>query len=160
MKPKLTISKYNLLHEADCVNIFTSNLPTYFDKDELPGLVQWLAGQNKNELAYKNTLSESFFVGHINEMLVACGGYYICKNEKRASLAWGMVHNDWHGKSIGLQLLAFRVKDIIDKYPTYSITLDTSQHTFGFFEKMNFKTVKILPNYYAQGLHRYDMIYG
>ena len=37
------------------------------------------------------------------------------------------------------------------------VLLDTSQHTFGFFEKLGFVTTKITKDGYTLGLNRYDM---
>lgn len=37
------------------------------------------------------------------------------------------------------------------------VALDTSQHTRPFYERLGFRTVRVTPDAYAPGLHRYDM---
>jgi hypothetical protein len=38
------------------------------------------------------------------------------------------------------------------------VALETSQHTFGFFEREGFVTEQITRDWYAPGLDRYEMI--
>jgi len=38
--------------------------------------------------------------------------------------------------------------------------MDTTQHSFPFYEKHGFKLLKITPNYYTENLHRYDLELG
>jgi predicted GNAT family N-acyltransferase len=68
-----------------------------------------------------------------------------------------MVDNGLHKQGFGRELLAYRINEIRDAYPGHTMFLDTSQHTFPFFEKMGFKVVKVTNDYYGPGLDRYDM---
>jgi len=36
--------------------------------------------------------------------------------------------------------------------------MDTTQFSYSFFEKYGFKIEKITENFYALGMHRYDMV--
>jgi N-acetylglutamate synthase-like GNAT family acetyltransferase len=153
----LIIEDYQAIDRTACIDIFKSNFPLYFAPEELPLLENWLNSKDKNEIAYKNNKAEYFYVVKQNNKLVACGGFYI-NNKKQACMAWGMVTNEFHKKGIGMALLTFRINQIHKNYPHYSILLDTSQHTFKFFEKMGFVVTNITQNAYGKGLHKYDMI--
>jgi ribosomal protein S18 acetylase RimI-like enzyme len=39
------------------------------------------------------------------------------------------------------------------------VGVDTTQFSYGFFERFGFKTTKITEDFYEKGMHRYDMIY-
>ena len=152
------IRTYEANYREACLAIFASNTPPDFDVSEYPFLDNWLTKKGQCELCYESNAAETFFVLEIENKVLACGGYYIPKNEKRANMVWGMVHQAAHLKGVGKHLLLFRVHEIRRQYPLHSISLDTSQHTFGFFERLGFKTIKQTENAYGEGLHRYDMI--
>ena len=73
-------------------------------------------------------------------------------------MVWGMVHNEEHRKGVGRKLMEIRIQHIQKLYPNYLISLDTTQHSFQFFERIGFATTKITIDFYATGLHRYDML--
>ena len=74
-------------------------------------------------------------------------------------LTWGLIHNQYHKMGFGAQLLQYRIKQIEKKYPNSDIILDTSQKTYKFYERFNFKVYNITRNFYGKGLDRYDMLY-
>jgi ribosomal protein S18 acetylase RimI-like enzyme len=113
---------------------------------------------NEKKTVYPSNEKEYFFVAEMNAKIIGCGGYYLPKNSSLAKMAWGMVHSRHHKKGFGRHLLTFRIQEIGKEAPSRSIELDTSQHTYRFFEKLGFKVVKISENGYGTGLHRYDMV--
>lgn len=153
----MTIVDYNNSHRADCVAIFKSNTPKYFDPSELPALENWLNGKDKAKMSYQNNKAEHFYSALESGKTVACGGFYIPENKKVANLVWGMVHNSLHKNGIGKKMFEYRVQKIKQFYHGHAIVLDTSQHTFVFFENLGFVVSKITKNGYGPGLHRYDM---
>lgn len=156
----MKIRTYQPADRNECIAIFNSNTPLYFAPEELPDFEDWLNGQDENRLAYKTTEIEKYFVITDEEKVVGCGGFYIAVNEKRGNMVWGMVANALHKKGFGRKLLTHRIETIIDNYPNYIISIDTTQHSFQFFEKFGFKTTKITKDFYAKGLDRYDMVNG
>ncbi len=72
-------------------------------------------------------------------------------------LSWGIVHNQFHKMGFGTYLLRYRLKHIMKNYPNTNIVLDTSQKTYKFYERFNFKVDKITSDFYRKGLDRYDM---
>ncbi len=150
----MTTRKYLASDREACIALFNSNCPKYFDPEEISGLENWLNGQDTGQITYKTSEADYFYVTELNEKVVACGGFYIVKNQPRANMVWGMVDKLNHGQGIGKQLFQFRVEQITARYPKHAIVLDTSQHTVGFFEKLGFSVSKITPDGYGPGLDR------
>ena len=154
----MNIRPYGKEDRLSCITLFSSNVPLYFAEDELNDFEFWLNGKDNNVLSYKNTKEEYFFVLEENGEILACGGFYIPKLEKRINLVWGMVNANNHHMGHGTALLNYRLKLATSMFLEYFITIDTTQLTAGFYEKFNFKSIKTSENYYAPGLHRIDMI--
>tara|TARA_B100000003_G_C10888356_1_gene354141 strand:- start:537 stop:1010 length:474 start_codon:yes stop_codon:yes gene_type:complete len=143
----MRIKPYKQKYFDNCVDIIESNTPKYI----LP--IEHLAF--KNYLLKKN---KTYFVLFNGFNLVACGGYGINDSQTKADLSWGLVHRKNHSQGIGSYLLRFRIENIKKKYPSVNIHLDTSQHTYKFFERFGFKVRKISKDGYGEGLDMYDMI--
>lgn len=154
----MIIRPYTAADRIRCLEIFDSNTPKYFMHEERDQFIFWLNAHDKNEIAYKETLAEYYYVIETDGTIMGCGGYGMHNDEKAGSMIWGMIAREQHKKGLGKALFAYRLQQMRELYPGYSIQLDTSQHTYPFFEKFGFKTVKITENGYGQGLHRYDMI--
>ena len=152
----ITIREYKPSDRQACFDIFKSNAPLYFAEQELPLLENWLNAKDKNQIAYKNNLAENFYVVEHESGIVACGGFYITA-EQNAHMTWGMVKNSFHKNGIGKYLLLYRIEEIKEFYPGHSILLDTTQHTYYFFEKFGFVVTNIKPQGYSKELDRYDM---
>ena len=145
----MRIEPYKQKYFDNCVDIIESNTPKFI----LP--IEHLAF--KNYLLNKN---KTYFVLFNGFNLVACGGYEINDSQTKAGLSWGLVHRKHHSQGIGSYLLGYRIGSIKKKYPSVNIYLDTSQHTYKFFEKFGFVVRKISKNGYGDGLDMYDMILG
>lgn len=154
----MSIRKYKPFDRSACIEIFNSNIEKYFDHSELVGFESWLDAQDRGVNAFKTSLSDHYYVYEVNNKVIACGGFYIYSNKPNASMTWGMVHNDYHKKGVGKELFEYRVNQVQEAYPQHTIILDTSQHTFKFFERFGFKVVNRTPDGYGNGLDRYDMI--
>ena len=85
---------------------------------------------------YKDYLSRDdkiYFVLFKKSNIIACGGY-------------------------GSELLKYRIKHIKVNFPGVEIHLNTSQYTYGFFEKFGFAVKQITKNGFAVGMDKYFMI--
>ena len=153
----MTIRKYKSTDRPECIEIFKSNCPEYFDPTEIDGLENWLNGQDNGQITYKTSAADFFFVSVLDGKIIACGGFYIVKDKPNANMVWGMVHKKYHRQGFGRQLFKFRVEQINKLFPKHSIVLDTSQHTFNFFKQLGFSVTKITQDAYGLGLDRYDM---
>jgi len=138
----MNIRKYSANDTLDCINIFLSNRPKYFAVHELELFKKWL---DKNE--------KNYYILEEDGKAAGCCGFEV--RNHCAFIAWHMVHNDLHEKGHGSAILNYTLKRIISKVNW--IALDTSQHTYKFYEKFSFRVDKIIKNYYAKGLDRYDM---
>lgn len=154
----MTFREYQPGDREACLKIFWSNMPRFFDASELAGLEKWLNGRDAGRLAYGQTQEEYYYVVEEEGKVIGSGGFYIPREGKYANMTWGMVDNALHRKGIGRGLLLFRIEMIRKLFPGYSIRLDTTQHSYRFFEKMGFEVVMITKDGYGEGLDRYDMV--
>ena len=128
-------------------------MPLYFTQQEAEQFEQWLDHfRTKDE----NSV-DCYYVLEVNGLVVGCGGFGYLYTSKTATLAWGLVHRNHHKQGLGKQLFEFRISQIKTMFPEAEILLDTTQHSYSFFEKLGFKIEKITNDFYAKGLDRYDM---
>ena len=143
----MRIEPYKQKYFDNCMNIIESNTPKYISFNEHLNFEKYLSRDNKK-----------YFVLFHYQNLVACGGYELNNSQTKAGLSWGLVHRQHHNQGFGSYLLTYRIKNIKKKHPSINIYLDTSQHTYKFFEKFGFIIVQKLKNGYAEKLDKYDMI--
>jgi ribosomal protein S18 acetylase RimI-like enzyme len=133
--------------KAACLEIFQSNVPDYFAPNELSDVTRLLDG----------LLCPYLVVENDENQLIASGGIWADPIENSATLCWVMVGRHHHGKGIG-RLLVLQLLNLLRLFPFVTLVkLDTSQHTTVFYEKLGFTKCGFVENYYADGLHRYDM---
>ncbi|WP_298708410.1 GNAT family N-acetyltransferase [Chitinophaga sp.] len=140
-----------------CIAAFKSNMPKYFLPEELPDFTDWL-DKYQNGGPFKVEGEAAYFVLEEDGLNVGCGGVFIEPQNNLAGMVWGMVDNRLHKRGIGKKFLLFRIEYIRRHCPACSIKLDTTQHSYPFFEKYGFTIVKYTENGYAEGMHRYDML--
>ena len=143
----MRIVPYDSKYFENCIEIIQSNTPKYIDPSEHSDYKDYLL---RND--------ETYFVLFNDINLVACGGYGLIKSRTKVVLSWGLVHSQHHNKGYGSELLKYRLNHIKNNYPDTEIHLDTSQHTYRFFEKFGFNVKQISKNGYGEGLDKYDMI--
>ena len=142
----MRIVPYKSLYFNKCLSILKSNTPEFIDTTEKSLFINILS---RKEIVY--------FVLFESEELIACGGYGYDNKKNRVILSWGLIHNQFHKMGFGRHLLQYRLKHIMKSCPNANIVLDTSQKTYKFYERFNFKVDKITCDFYAKGLDRYDM---
>ena len=159
----MIIREYTTNDFAQCIEIFDSNCPLFFDPSERELFIHWLnhqagEGQPYRSPTYSNSVQDKYYViENEGRTLVACGGFYVVNEPKEARLAWGMVHAQYHKMKYGTALFHNRREQIKKDWPTYLITLGTSQHTYLFYEKMGLKVMAIEKAGYGPSLDKYDM---
>lgn len=157
MNQEAIISKYEAAYKEVCMEIFKTNVPTYFTLEEVNEFERFLEKLGDPEVL-DNPI---YYVMKVESTLIGCGGF----GEKEGidetpsiTFVWGMVDRSSHKKGFGEQLLRFRLAEIPLYFPGKPVILDTTQFSYTFFEKYGFKTVKITENGYGEGMHRYDMV--
>ncbi len=122
-------------------------MPKYFAPHELGLFADFLEKPDLDE----------YYVVQEKRDVIACGGLFFDTEKNRAGLAWGMVHADFHGQGIGKKLTQYRIEAFKKSKRTEKIILNTSQHTYRFYEKMGFELQKITPDGFGKGLDNYLM---
>ncbi len=143
-----TVQKYHSEYFKYCVAMFKTNIPHFFDYTEQQLFETYLL---KKDIQYYVLFNE-------DRRIVAAGGYGYNNILKTVDLTWGMVDRSCHKNGFGRRLTDYRIQKITTEHPKSNILLNTTQHTFRFYEKFGFKITKITKNYYALGLDRYYMI--
>jgi predicted GNAT family N-acyltransferase len=147
----LNIRMYHKNDKQHCLDTFKSNVPDFFSENEIADFEAFL---NRLETGIPKT---QFFVIEDENRIVGCGGFGDKDNKNIISLAWGHIHKNEHKKGLGQQLLTYRLALIKQLFPQLTLTIDTTQFSYGFYEKNGFRLLKITENYYTEGMHRYDM---
>ncbi len=148
-----SLRAYHPSDKNECMNAFKSNVPLFFTVEEIEEFENFLTRLDSG------IVNTQFFVVIHNQQLIGCGGFGDRENTNIYSLAWGLIHKDYHKKGFGKQLLIHRLEEIKKLNLTVPVIIDTTQHSYGFFEKYGFRTTKITLDYYTKGMHRYDMIW-
>lgn len=143
----MDILPYQPKHKSSCLAIFQSNWPKYFADHELKLFERWLNDYHLRD----------YYVVAQSGKLIACGGVYLDERYDKASLSWGMVHQQYHGEGVGRKFTEFRLQEIQRLFPNKGCMIETSQHTYKFYEKLGFQTQEITPNGFGEGLDKYYM---
>lgn len=151
------IRPYRPADYSDCIQAFDSNCPGFFADDEKEEFQELLQSFAQAETA-ENASGVYYYVTETEGRIVACAGFYLPPDDSPATLVWGMVARDHHRKGIGDTLLKYRLNKIQELRPGTRVLLDTTQLSYGFFERSGFRVTKITTDFYAPGLDRYDMI--
>jgi predicted GNAT family N-acyltransferase len=152
------IREYEDKDMEGCLAAFKSNVPKFFTEAEINLFHGFLENFNSEIINGKYFKKTYYYVITEEENIIGCGGFGYNDQTNALSLAWGLVHRDFHKKGLGEKLLTYRFQQIKKIYPETRIIIDTTQYTYTFFEKYGFVTTKITNDYYAPGMHRYDMI--
>lgn len=139
-------NKIRLYRPADLecvVAVFRSNIPKYFTPPEEKELNEFLATK----------MVADYYVVELRGDVVGSGGIaYNDIDPPTISLCWGMVRQDHLGTGLGKLLTEFRIELARKKYPGLPITIGTSQHTQGFYEKFGFRLVEHTPDGFGPGI--------
>lgn len=149
------IRPYEPADLAECIGCFNSNIPRYFTVAELGDYREWL--ESIGSQTNTGVRSEAYYVVSNEDQLVGCGGFGLADNKHDIVFAWGLINKEHHKRGYGKALAMFRLDIIRHKFPTADVILDTTQHTYRFFEKLGFVIEKVTKDFYAPGLDRYDM---
>lgn len=142
----LELREYCSTEREACMAIFQSNVPRFFRDHELVDYLQFL-----------DSRMGRYFIVVSSGDPVACGGFGIRSESDSACLCWGMVKECRHRRSIGTFLLLTRLRRIIDESNVGEVRLETSQLTYGFFQRFGFSVDSRRADGFALGLDRIRM---
>lgn len=153
----MIIRPYTPADKPGCIAAFKSNMPRFFAPEELEDYDSWLnALAERGERAHENGI-ENYYVVEENGEVIGCGGFFADPVKQEAFMAWGLISNAHHKRGLGKELFRYRINAVRSICPQCTIILDTTQHSYLFFEKFGFRVTKITQDSYGPGLHRYDM---
>lgn len=143
----VTLRPYDASHRPACLRVFDSNVPRYFRAEERSAFATFL-----DELP-----GPYLVLVEADHALVGCGGYALRPEDGVVDLCWGMIRQDRHGSGLGRALAEARLDAIVKEARAKAVALNTSQHTVPFYERLGFRTIKVVKDGYAPGLDRCDM---
>ena len=133
--------------KSACLAVFDSNKDLYFDESERPEFE-----------AFLDNLSGPYFVGFVADRIVSCGGYAAdLADANLAVFCWGMVDRAHHRGGFGRRLAQVRLDHIEAAGAFQKVRLSTSQHSYGFYEKLGFTVSQVTKDGLLPGLDEYRM---
>lgn len=148
MKDKILIREYNAQDKVAVLNLLKLNTPNYFSPEEEKDLVYYL----DNEIEY-------YFVLEFNDIIVGSGGFNFSGYVTNGKISWDIFHPDHQGKSLGSMLVNYRIEKLKKFKNLKTITVRTSQLVYKFYEKLGFKIIEVVEDYWAKDFHLYKMEY-
>jgi predicted GNAT family N-acyltransferase len=142
-----TVRPYRASDRDSCLALFDGNTPRFFDPSERAGFAAWL-----------DKSMHPYLVIERHGDIVACGGHALDAGGTVASLCWGMVAQDVHGQGLGRALTQARLDAISAMPQVASVSMNTSQHTQGFYARFGFEPVKVTPDGFGPGIDQWDMV--
>ena len=126
--------------------IFFLNIPKYFHEKEFEDFKKYF---NSNHI-------ETYFIIESEDKILGAAGYAY-ENKQTASICWVFVDPGFHSNGLGAKLVNHCI-DILKKDNQLNvIQLETSNITYKFYEKMNFKLQYIKKEYWPNNDDLYFM---
>src|SRR5690606_26852891 len=102
---KAAIRKYTEADKQNCLVAFKSNVPLYFTRGEVNEYESFL-DRLPQPVNTKNHVNKNYyFIIEFENHFIGCGGFGDKDNKNVMSLAWGLIHKDFHSRGFGKQLL-------------------------------------------------------
>lgn len=141
MPASFTLRAYAESDAPACLAIFDSNTPDFFAPGEREELASFLTAPRAMMLVAEDARGE----------IIGVGGYYLRDDRAEGALAWGMVRRAWHRRGVGRALLEARL-DALWRLGAPVVSVRTSQHSRGFFERAGFAPSRIVADGFAPGI--------
>lgn len=128
------------------IKIFTLNIPKYFDKTELDDFKKYF---NSNNI-------ETYFIIESEGKILGAAGYAY-ENKQTAKICWVFIDPDYHSNGLGTKLVNHCIDILKRDHQLNVIQLETSNLTYKFYEKLNFKIQYIKKEYWPNNDDLYFM---
>ena len=148
MNHSITIREYEPTDKDAVINLIRLNIPKYFAPTEETDLNYYLDHER-----------ELYYVLLFDGQIVGCGGINFEDNKTTGKIGWDILHPQYQGKSLGSQLLKYRIEKIKVIDSIQKITVRTSQLAYKFYEKQGFELNEVKEDYWAKGFDLYRMEY-
>ncbi|CDA85795.1 acetyltransferase GNAT family [Bacteroides sp. CAG:754] len=144
-----TIREYQPTDKNAVIDLIRQNTPAYFAQEEEADFSNYLDSER-----------ELYFVLLFNNEIVGCGGINFTEDKTCGKISWDIIHPQHQGKSLGTQLLKYRIEKLKSVGSIRKITVRTSQLVYKFYEKQGFTLKEIKKDYWAKGFDMYNMEYN
>ena len=148
MNHSITIREYEPTDKDAVINLIRLNIPKYFAPTEETDLNYYLDHER-----------ELYYVLLFDGQIVGCGVINFEDNKTTGKISWDILHPQYQGKSLGSQLLKYRIEKIKVIDSIQKITVRTSQLAYKFYEKQGFELNEVKEDYWAKGFDLYRMEY-
>ena len=148
MNHSITIREYEPTDKDAVINLIRLNIPKYFAPTEETDLNYYLDHER-----------ELYYVLLFDGQIVGCGEINFEDNKTTGKISWDILHPQYQGKSLGSQLLKYRIEKIKVIDSIQKITVRTSQLAYKFYEKQGFELNEVKEDYWAKGFDLYRMEY-
>ena len=128
------------------VRIFTLNIPKYFHEEELVDFKKYFNSNN---------IETYYIIESEGEILGASG--YDYENIQTARICWVFVDSNHHSTGLGKKLVNYCVDILKRDNQLNVIELETSNLTYKFYEKLDFKIQYIKKEYWPNNDDLYFM---
>lgn len=145
---EILIREYKVIDKEDVIDLIRLNTPDSFAWEEEADFKKYLEEER-----------ELYYVVLSDDKIVGCGGINFADNNKTGKISWDIIHPDYQGKSLGTQLLKYRIKLLSSMRNIQKITVRTSQVAYRFYEQEGFTLNEVVKDYWADGLDMYSMEY-
>ena len=133
--------------DLDClVRIFNLNIPKYFHEKELVDFKRYF---NSNNI-------ETYFIIESEGKILGASGYAY-ENKQTANLCWVFIDPNHHSNGLGTKLVNYCLDTLKRDNQLNVIQLETSNLTFKFYEKLDFKIEYIKKEYWPNNDDLYFM---
>ncbi|OXA99676.1 hypothetical protein B0A75_11095 [Flavobacterium oncorhynchi] len=150
----INIRPYNASDKEDISDIFFSNCPKYFDKNDHASLLDFL----------DNYADKNFKVLISDDKIIGCGGYYIKDSDECFGICWVMFKRYVLGHRLFFKtadmFFNHLMQNIESENLNYDIVINTTQVMEKSFNRYGFKTESVSKNGFGEGLDHYKMRRG
>ncbi len=137
---------YHFYDRKRLLEIFRKNVPDFF-----------AAAEEHTFLHYLEQFATTYFVIENKHRIIGAGGYHFTDDPDTARLSWQFVDPAFHRMGFGRELTAYLLRKVSTHQSIRFVTVWTSQHAYGFYEKFGFRVEKIKKNYWGKDLDLYVM---
>ena len=138
------IRPYQPSDKSGLLKVFYLNTPKYFDKSEVDDFEEYLEHN-----------ADSYLTIEMNNSIVGGTGYYI--NDNSGRITWIFFDPNFSGQGLGKQSVEYCLNLLGKDERVEIFIVTTSQLAYKFFEKFDYRIIRIEKNYWGDGLDLYEM---
>ena len=140
------IRPYQPSDKSGLLKVFYLNTPKYFYKSEVDDFEEYLEHN-----------ADSYLTIEMNNSIVGGTGYYINENDNSGRITWIFFDPTFSGQGLGKQSVEYCLNLLGKDERVEIFIVTTSQLAYKFFEKFDYRIIRIEKNYWGDGLDLYEM---